>query len=307
MVAVTADLVRQLRERTGAGMMECKKSLVETSGDLDAAAELMRKQGLAKADKKASRVAAEGVIAAAASADGRAAVLVEVNSETDFVARGEDFTAFANEVAALALAHRPADVASLSALRLSSGETVDEKRRALIAKIGENISVRRFERVESSGILGSYLHGARIGTLVAIEGGDAQLAKDLAMHVAATNPAYLSAADVPVDAVDRERGIRVEMLKNDEKNRSKPEAILVKIVEGGLNKWLGEITLLGQPFVKDDKLSIEKLLAGAKARITRYARLEVGAGIEKKQDDFVAEVMNQAGLSRDDDKEKDPK
>jgi elongation factor Ts len=308
MTAVTADLVRQLRERTGAGMMECKKSLVETAGDLDAAAELMRKQGLLKADKKASRVAAEGVIAAAVSADGKAAVLVEVNSETDFVARGDDFAAFAKEVAQLALDRKPADVAALSALKTASGETVDERRRALIAKIGENISVRRFERVESGGLLGSYLHGTRIGSLVAIEGGDAQLAKDLAMHVAASNPAYLTAAEVPADAVAKERGIRVEMLKNDEKNRSKPEAILVKIVEGGLNKWYSEITLLGQPFIKDDKGgSVEKLLAGAKAKVTRYARLEVGAGIEKKQDDFVSEVMSQAGLKKDDEKDKDPK
>jgi elongation factor Ts len=299
-------MVRQLRERTGAGMMECKKSLVETAGDLEAAAELMRKQGLAKADKKASRVAAEGVIAAAVSADGKAAVLVEVNSETDFVARGEDFTAFANEVAGLALAGKPGDIESLSALQLASGETVDEKRRALIAKIGENISVRRFERVESSGLLGCYLHGTRIGTLVAIEGGDAALARDLAMHVAATNPSYLAAADVPAEAVEKERGIRVEMLKNDDRNKGKPEAILVKIVEGGLNKWLGEITLLGQPFVKDDKVTVEKLLKGAGAKVTRYARLEVGAGIEKKQDDFVAEVMNQAGLKKDGEKEKDP-
>jgi elongation factor Ts len=299
-VAITADLVRQLRERTGAGMMECKKALVETAGDLDAAAELMRKQGLAKADKKAGRVAAEGVIALAVAADGKSAVLVEVNSETDFVARGEDFTAFANEVAQLALAQKPADVEALSALKLASGESVDERRRALIAKIGENISVRRFERVETSGILGSYLHGTRIGALVALEGGDAQLAKDLAMHVAASNPLYLSAADVPEEAKAKERDIRVEQLKNDEKNRNKPDNILVKIVEGGLNKWLNEITLLGQPFVKDDKVSVGKLLEGAKARIGRFARLEVGAGIEKKQDDFAAEVMSQAGLAKKD-------
>jgi elongation factor Ts len=299
-VAITADLVRQLRERTGAGMMECKKALVETNGDLEAAAELMRKTGLAKADKKAARVAAEGVIALAVAADGKSAVLVEVNSETDFVARGEDFTAFANEVAQLALAQKPADVEALSALKLASGESVDERRRALIAKIGENISVRRFERVETSGILGSYLHGTRIGALVALEGGDAQLAKDLAMHVAASNPLYLSAADVPEEAKAKERDIRVEQLKNDEKNRNKPDNILVKIVEGGLNKWLNEITLLGQPFVKDDKVSVGKLLEGAKARIGRFARLEVGAGIEKKQDDFAAEVMSQAGLAKKD-------
>jgi elongation factor Ts len=308
MAAVTAEQVRQLRERTGAGMMECKKALVETDGNLDTAAELMRKQGLAKADKKASRVAAEGVIAAAVSADSKAAVLVEINCETDFVARGDDFAAFAKEVAALTLAGKPASIEAVSDLKMASGETVDEKRRALIAKIGEKISLRRFERVESAGLLGSYLHGTRIGALVAIEGGDAQLAKDLAMHVAASNPAYLAAADVPETAKAKERDIRVEMLKNDEKNRGKPEAILVKIVEGGLNKWFSEITLLGQPFIKDDKGgSVEKLLAGAKAKVLRFARLEVGAGIEKKQDDFVAEVMNQAGLKKDEEKDKDPK
>jgi elongation factor Ts len=295
-VSVTAETVRQLRERTGAGMMECKKALVETGGDLDAAAELMRKQGLAKADKKASRVAAEGVIALASSADGRSAVMVEVNSETDFVARGDDFTAFARDVAAVALSGKPADVEALGALQLASGESVEERRRALIAKIGEKISVRRFDRLESPGLLGCYLHGTRIGSLVAIEGGDAALARDLAMHVAASNPRYLAAADVPAADVAKERDIRVEIMKNDEKNKNKPEAILVKIVEGGMNKWLGEITLLGQPFVKDDSLTIEKLLAGAKAKIVQYARLEVGAGIEKKQDDFVAEVMSQAGL-----------
>ncbi|MGC4027580.1 MAG: translation elongation factor Ts [Steroidobacteraceae bacterium] len=293
-MSVTAEAVRQLRERTGAGMMECKKALVETGGDLDAAAELMRKQGLAKADKKATRIAAEGVIAQATSADGRAAVLVEVNCETDFVARGDDFTAFAKDVAELALAAKPAGVEALLAARLPSGETVDEHRRALVAKIGENISVRRFERVESAGPLGVYLHGTRIGSVVALEGGDAQLARDLAMHVAASSPRFLAASDVPADEVAKERGIRVEMLKNDEKNKGKPENILVKIVEGGLGKWLGEITLLGQPFVKDPDTSIEKLLKGANARVVRFVRLQLGEGIEKKQDDFVAEVMAQA-------------
>jgi elongation factor Ts len=297
-MSVTAESVRQLRERTGAGMMECKRALVETAGDLDAAAELMRKQGLAKADKKASRVAAEGVISTATSTDGKSGVLVEVNCETDFVARGDDFTAFAKEVAATALASNATSVEDLGTKKLSSGETVDESRRALVAKIGENISVRRFERVESTGLLGTYLHGTRIGTLVAIEGGDAALAKDLAMHVAASNPAYLSAADVSEEAKAKERGIRIEIMKNDEKNKGKPENILAKIVEGGMSKWLGEITLLGQPFVKDDKLTIEKLLAASKARVLRYARLEVGAGIEKKQDDFVAEVMAQAGVKK---------
>jgi elongation factor Ts len=293
-MTVTAESVRQLRERTGAGMMECKRALVETNGDLDAAAELMRKQGLAKADKKASRVAAEGVIATAVSVDGKTAVMVEVNCETDFVARGDDFTGFAAAVAAAALAGNPADVEALLALTGTAGQAIDELRRVLIAKIGENISVRRFVRVESAGSLGSYLHGTRIGTLVAIEGGDAALARDLAMHVAASSPRYLSAAQVPAEDVAKERSIRIEISQNDEKNKGKPEAVLVKIVEGGLNKWFNEITLLGQPFVKDDKLSIEKLLAAASAKVTRFERLEVGAGIEKKQEDFVAEVMAQA-------------
>ena len=293
-MSITADSVRQLRERTGAGMMECKRALVETNGDLDAAAELMRKQGLAKADKKASRVAAEGIIALAASADAKTAVMVEVNCETDFVARGDDFTGFANAVAAAALAGNPVDVEALSALALPSGQGIDERRRELIAKIGENISVRRFVRVESAGQLGSYLHGTRIGTLVALEGGDASLARDLAMHVAASNPRYLAAADVPAADVAKERAIRIEMSQNDEKNKGKPEAVLAKIVDGGINKWLNEITLLGQPFVKDDKQSVDKLLQAAKAKVTRFERLEVGAGIEKKQEDFVAEVMAQA-------------
>jgi elongation factor Ts len=299
-MSVTADSVRQLRERTGAGMMECKRALVETQGDLDAAAELMRKQGLAKADKKATRVAAEGVIASAQSADGRTGVLVEINCETDFVARGDDFTAFTAEVAQVALQSGADGIEALAAQKLASGETVDERRRALIAKIGENISLRRMERVTSTGPLGTYLHGTRIGTLVALEGGDAALARDLAMHVAATNPAFLAPADVPADAVAKERDIRVEMLKNDEKNKGKPDNILVKIVEGGLNKWLGEITLLGQPFVKDDKVSVEKLLKGASARIVRFARLEVGAGIEKKQEDFAAEVQAQIDAQKKD-------
>jgi elongation factor Ts len=291
---ITADAVRQLRERTGAGMMECKKALVETNGDLDVAAELMRKQGLAKADKKATRIAAEGVVATAVSADGHTAVLVEINCETDFVARGDDFTAFAREVAQAALAGNPADVAALAAHQLASGETVDERRRALIAKIGENISVRRFERVTSTSQLGSYLHGTRIGTLVAVQGGDAALARDLAMHVAASNPRHLDASQVPAEEVAKERSIRMEQNRNDEKNRNKPEAVLAKIIDGQIAKWMGEITLLGQPFVKDPDVTIGKLLQAAGAQVQRFARLEVGAGIEKKQDDFVAEVKAQA-------------
>jgi elongation factor Ts len=283
--------------------LECKKALVETLGDLDTAAELMRKQGLAKADKKASRVAAEGVIATAVSADGHSAVLVEINCETDFVARGDDFTAFAQDVAAATLAAKPADVEALGAHKLASGETVDERRRALIAKIGENISVRRFERVDSVALLGSYLHGTRIGTLVAVEGGDAALARDLAMHVAASNPRYLDASQVPADVTAKEREILIEQAGNEAKG--KPPEILAKMVEGRLRKQLAEITLLGQPFVKDPDTTIEKLLKGAGAKVLRYARLEVGAGIEKKKEDFVAEVKAQAEAQMKKDENKD--
>jgi elongation factor Ts len=296
-MSITADVVRQLRERTGAGMMECKKALVETSGDLDAAAELMRKTGLAKADKKAARVAAEGRVVVEVAADGQAAAIVEVNCETDFVAREADFSAFATAVAQVALMVRPDTLESLLAARLASGETVDERRRALVAKLGENVSVRRSAILASQGPLGAYLHGTRIGVLVALEGGEVTLARDIAMHVAASNPAYLAAADVPADVVAKERSIRVDMLKNDEKNKAKPENILVKIVEGGMNKWLGEITLLGQPFVKDDSQTVGKLLDSAKAKVSNFIRFEVGAGIEKKKEDFAAEVMAQVSAA----------
>jgi elongation factor Ts len=296
-MSITAEVVRQLRERTGAGMMECKKALVETSGDLDAAAELMRKQGLAKADKKAARIAAEGKVVVEVAADGSAAAIVEVNCETDFVAREADFSAFATAVAQVALMVRPDTLEALLAAKLASGETVDERRRALVAKLGENVTVRRSAILASQGPLGAYLHGTRIGVLVSLEGGSPELARDLAMHVAASNPAYLAAADVPADAVAKERAIRVDMLKNDEKNKAKPENILVKIVEGGMNKWLGEITLLGQPFVKDDSQTVGKLLDSAKARVSHFIRFEVGAGIEKKKEDFAAEVMAQVSAA----------
>jgi elongation factor Ts len=288
-MSITAEAVKQLRERTGAGMMECKKALVETKGDLDAAAELMRKQGLAKADKKATRVAAEGVVAIARSPDARAAALVEVNCETDFVAREQDFRAFAQAVAECALALRPADLAALGEARLASGESVEERRRNLVAKIGENISVRRFAVLTSSGHLGAYVHGTRIGALTALEGGTASLAHDLAMHVAASNPRYLSAEQVPAVVVTKER----EILTSQAQGEGKPPEIVAKMVEGRLRKVLGEITLAGQPFVKDPDVTVEKLLKGAGARVLAFERFEVGAGIEKKQDDFVAEVMAQ--------------
>ena len=292
-MSVTAEAVKQLRERTGAGMMECKKALVETNGDLDAAAELMRKQGLAKADKKAARVAAEGVVALEKSADGKSAAMVEVNCETDFVAREADFQGFSADVAKVALTAGAADVDALIANKLASGETIDERRRALIAKIGENITVRRHATMSSTGFLGAYRHGTRICALVAIEGGDAALAHDLAMHVAASNPEFLSAADVPADLVAKEREIETEKALAE----GKPADIVAKMVEGRIRKTLNEKALLGQPFVKDPDQTIEKLLKAAKAEIKAYKRFEVGAGIEKKQDDFVGEVMAQVKSS----------
>ncbi|MFM2110477.1 MAG: hypothetical protein RLZZ372_1401 [Pseudomonadota bacterium] len=292
-MSISAEAVKQLRERTGAGMMECKKALVETQGDLDAAAELMRKQGLAKADKKAARVAAEGVIALEKSADGKSAVMAEINCETDFVAREADFQSFSSEVAKVALAAKPADLEALNALKLASGETVDERRRALIAKIGENISVRRHASLAATGFLGAYRHGTRIGAMVAIEGGSAELAHDLAMHVAASNPDYLSAADVPADVVAKEREIETEKALAE----GKPAEIVAKMVEGRLRKTFNEKALLGQAFVKDPDQSIEKLLKAAKAEVKAFRRFEVGAGIEKKKDDFVGEVMAQVKAS----------
>jgi len=288
-MSVMAEAVRQLRERTGAGMMECKRALVETGGDLDAAAELMRKQGLAKADKKAARIAAEGVIVIERSPDGHGAAMVEINCETDFVAREHDFRNFAADVARLTLSGRVVNLEALLAAELAAGESVDLRRRALVAKIGENISVRRALVLESSGPLGAYLHGTRIGALVALEGGTAELAHDVAMHVAASNPRYLSIAEVPAEVLAKEREILGEQALKEGKS---PE-ITARMVDGRLRKSLNEITLLGQPFVKDPDQSIEKLLAAVGARVLRYERYEVGAGIEKKQEDFVAEVMAQ--------------
>jgi elongation factor Ts len=283
---ITADTVKQLRERTGAGMMECKKALVETKGDLDAAAELMRKTGLAKADKKAARVAAEGTVAVERA--GNNAVLVEVNCETDFVARSDEFLAFARELARVALDKAPSDLNALLAIG-AGGSTMEDRRRALIAKIGENISVRRFVRVTAPGALGTYIHGGRIGSLVALSGGDEALAKDLAMHVAAVNPAYIDANGVPAAVLDKEREILAEQTKGEKK----PPEIVAKMVEGRLRKYLAEITLVGQPFVKDPDITVEKLLKKAGATVVQFVRYEVGAGIEKKQDDFVGEVMAQ--------------
>src|SRR3954469_20684020 len=238
---ITADAVKQLRERTGAGMMECKKALVEANGDLDTAAENMRKSGLAKADKKASRIAAEGVVAIEKSADGKTGVLVEVNSETDFVARGDEFRGFAIEVAKAALAAQAGNVETVNGLKLASGETVDDKRRALIAKIGENLTVRRVALVTAPTIVGAYVHtDNKKAAMVAVEGGDAELARDLAMQVVASSPRYLTPADAPAELVAKEREIETEKPKGEPANASKPAEILAKIVEGRLRKSINE-------------------------------------------------------------------
>ena len=292
-MTISAETVKTLRERTGAGMMECKKALLETGGDLDAAAEIMRKAGLAEADKKAGRVAAEGTIATAVATDGRSASLVEVNCETDFVARQPEFQAFAADVARSALAS-PAATAALGSLALAGGSTVDDARRSLVAKIGEKIDVRRAAVLAAPERIGSYVHGTRIGTIVALKGGDETLARDVAMHVAASNPQYVNPADVPADVVAKER----EILSAQAAAEGKPAAIVEKMVEGRLRKYLAEICLTGQPFVKDPDTSVGQLLAGAKAEVTGFLRYEVGEGIEKKQENFAAEVMAQVEAAK---------
>jgi len=281
-------MVKELRERTGAGMMECKKALVETDGDMDGAIEFLRKSGLAQADKKASRVAAEGKIALAVSDDGREAVMVEVNCETDFVAKDDSFMAFAEAVARNALAASPADVDALMQTTID-GATVEEARQALVSKIGENIQVRRFVRSSSDGALGAYVHGGRIGVLVDLSGGDEELARDLAMHVAAMNPEFVSADDVPADVMAREKDILIAQAEGS----GKPPEIVEKMVEGRLRKHLSGITLLGQAFVKDGDVTVEKLLKQSGARVNGFSRLAVGEGIEKKQENFADEVMQQ--------------
>ena len=287
-MTISASLVKELRERTGAGMMECKRALVETGGDIEAAVEHMRKQGLAKADKKAGRIAAEGLVVITAAADQKTAAVVEVNCETDFVAGGDDFRNFSQRVGELVLAARPADLGALLETPMD-GASVEETRRGLVAKLGENIGVRRFEIVEGAGVVGSYVHGTRIGVLVALEGGDDSLARDLAMHIAASRPQYVDESQIPADFLDKEREILVEQAKGE----GKPAEIVARMVEGRLRKQLAEITLVGQPFIKDPDTTVGKLLAEHGATVKQFVRFEVGEGIEKKADNFVEEVMAQ--------------
>jgi len=288
---ITASLVKELRERTGAGMMECKKALSETGGNIDAAAESLRKSGLAKADKKADRVAAEGRIAMA-QADGKA-VLVEINSETDFVAKDTNFIGFTEAVANAALG--VADVESLKSAKIDGGNTVEEARAELIAKVGENVQVRRMVRVEGGNNVAAYVHGGRIGVLVELQGGDTDLARGLAMHVAAMNPPYNKAADVPADFVAKEK--EIELAKMSDKDRAKPAEILEKIIGGKIAKIVNEVTLYGQPYVLDTNQTVEGVLKAAGADVVGFQRLAVGEGIEKVVEDYAAEVMKQAGLA----------
>lgn len=288
---ITAARVKELRERTGSGMMECKKALVEAGGDIDAAAEAMRKAGLAKADKKAGRTAAEGVIAIQSSLDGKQATMLEVNCETDFVAKGDEFQHFAAALAHTALDSAVSDTdVLLSATTRGSDTDVNTTRQALVAKLGEKIDVRRLVRFESKqGLIGNYLHGSRIGVLVEVQGGDMALARDIAMHVAASKPVCVDDSGVPVELVAKEK----EIFAAQAAESGKPAAIIEKMVEGRIKKFLAEITLLGQPFVKNPDISVEKLLQEASAKVLRFQRFEVGEGIARKSENFADEVMAQ--------------
>ena len=289
---VTAALVKKLRERTGAGMMDCKRALAESGGDIDAAIERMRVSGLIGHARKAGRVAAQGLVAMARGDS--SAVLVEVNCETDFVARGDDFRAFADEVARIAMSSGATDSAGILQQTCDSGESVEDRRRGLISRIGENIELRRVER-RSAGpgqILGGYVHGGRIGALAVLAGGDASLAHELAMHISASRPLYLDVEAVPAGVVEEER----RLLLAEAARSGKPEAVVANMVEGRLKKHLASITLAGQPFIREPKKTVAGLLREAGAAAVEFVRLEVGEGVEVAEDDFVAEVQRQAGL-----------
>ena len=289
---ITASLVKELRERSGAGMMECKKALAVNDGNIDAAMEHLRKSGLAKADKVAGRVAAEGRMALAA--DTGKAVLVEINSQTDFVAKDDNFVAFSNAVAKAALASGAADAEALKSASIGD-QTVEEGRAALIAKVGENVQVRRLARIDSAHTVAGYIHGGRIGVLVELNGGDIELARGLAMHIAAMNPPYNKAADVPADFLAKEK--EIELAKMSEKDKAKPAEILEKIIGGKVAKIVNEVTLYGQPYALNTDLTVEAVLKAAKADVVSFTRLAVGEGIEKVVEDYAAEVMKQAGLA----------
>lgn len=288
-MAITAALVKELRERTSAGMMECKKALVEMGGDIEAAAEHMRKTGMAKADKKAGRAAAEGLIIIKLSDDAKTAAMVEVNCETDFLAKDENFVKFVNAVGDCALANQPADVDALSALVLEDGTSVEDARKALIAKMGENMNVRRMAIIKAKGNLFAYSHGSRIGVVIDVKDGSEKIGKDLAMHIAAIHPVYVDESEVPQNTLDTEKEIYTAQAQES----GKPAEIIEKMVQGRIKKYLKGITLLGQPFVKDPDQTVEQLLKKENATVTSFVRLEVGEGVEKKTENFADEVMAQ--------------
>ncbi len=287
MAEISAQLVKELRERTGAGMMECKKALVTTAGDIEKAVDELRKSGLAKADKKADRIAAEGVVYAAVSDDGKEALLIEVNCETDFVARDQNFTQFVNDVAQRALKAGKEIIADIGELLTDAGASIDATRKELITKIGENVSLRRATHIKSAHHVGTYIHGGRIGVMVELEGGSTDLAKDLAMHIAASNPLVISGEDLPAEILAKER----EIFTAQTKESGKPADIIEKMVEGRMRKYLEEVSLLGQHFVKDPNVTVAALLKQHQAKVLRFVRFTVGEGIEKQETDFVAEVM----------------
>ena len=290
-MAITATLVKELRERTGAGMMDCKKALVETNADLEAAIDLMRASGAAKAAKKAGRVASEGLVNVTTSDDNKDAVILEVNSETDFVTKGSAFIDFVNELGALALKNKPASVEEFLTQTLDSGETVDQAREGIIAKIGENISVRRVQSINSGkGVLGAYKHGDRIAVLTVLTGSDEDLAKDIAMHIAASKSECVSEDELSADLLEREKAIFIEQAKES----GKPDDIIEKMIVGRMKKFVNEVTLYGQSFVKDPDMTVGALVRSKSSEVESFVRYEVGEGIEKKEDNFVEEVMAQA-------------
>ena len=289
MAAVTAAMVKELRERTGLGMMECKNALVEAGGDIEKAIDDLRKSGQAKAAKKAGRTAAEGAVGVAVSADGKTAIMVEINSETDFVARDENFLGFVTKVANAVLAAGETDAAKIAELPTAEGPTVEVTRQALVQKIGENIQVRRAELLTAEGAIGAYVHGGKIGVLVALKGGSEALGKDVAMHVAATNPMVVSGDQVPADVLEKEK----EIIRAQPDMAGKPAEIVEKMLGGRISKFLKEVSLNDQPFVKNPDTTVGKLVKDAGAEVTGFIRLVVGEGIEKEETDFAAEVMAQ--------------
>ncbi|RAJ96529.1 translation elongation factor Ts [Aliidiomarina maris] len=290
-MAVTAALVKELRERTGAGMMDCKKALMETNGDIEVAIDNMRKSGQAKAAKKAGRVAAEGVILT--KAEGNVGTLVELNCETDFVSRDKSFLAFGDQVVAAAFANQENDIDSLNSTSLGEN-SVEEMRANLVAKIGENMNVRRVKTVSGGDRVVTYVHSGRIGVAVVMTGGSDELAKDVAMHVAASNPQFVKPEDVAAEVVDKERDIQVEIAMQS----GKPKEIAEKMVEGRMKKFTGEISLTGQPFVKDPAQTVGELLKANGADVLDFVRFEVGEGIEKKEEDFASEVQAQVAAAK---------